>query len=52
MVSHLKSSEELQEFIGKHLFERQFVYNRADIVLDTNGDSVQKTVEKIIMALF
>ena len=52
VVSHLKSLDELQEFIGKHLFERQFFYNQADIVLDANGYSPQKIVEKIVMALF
>lgn len=52
MVSHLKSIEQLQEFIGKHLFERQLFYSQANIVLDTNGNSVQETVEKIVIALF
>lgn len=52
LVSHLKSEEEMVEFIGKHLFERQFYYNQADVVIDTDGKSVDEIVEKILLTLF
>ena len=52
LVSHLKSREEFQEFIGKHIFERQYFYNQADYVIDINNCSTQDSVEKIVMALF
>ncbi|HRV55975.1 MAG TPA: shikimate kinase, partial [Mangrovimonas sp.] len=51
LIAHLKSDDELNEFIGKHLFERQYYYNQASIILDVNGNSVQEIVEKIVLNL-
>ena len=51
LIAHLKSDGELNEFIGKHLFERQYYYNQASIILDVNGNSVQEIVEKIVLNL-
>lgn len=52
LVSHLESEEEIVEFIGKHLFERNFFYNQSDIVIDTNGKSTEEIVDKIVLTLF
>lgn len=52
LVSHLKSEQEMMEFIGKHLFERQFFYNQSNIVIDTDNISADEIVEKIVLTLF
>ncbi|MBL4745680.1 MAG: shikimate kinase [Flavobacteriaceae bacterium] len=39
--------ENLQEFIGKHLFERAFFYNRAQHILSIDEKSIAVIVEEI-----
>jgi len=51
VVSHLKSKEELTEFIGKHLFERSTFYNQANYKVDANKDEMS-IVESILLQLF
>lgn len=41
------TEEQLEEFIRKHLFERQFYYNQASCVVDVDGLSVEQAVERI-----
>jgi shikimate kinase len=48
MVSHLKTDQELTEFIGKHLFERQFFYQQADIIITTDDKTPEDIVESIL----
>ena len=51
LVSHLKTNEELLEFVGKHLFERLAYYNQAEFTID--GDrSENEIVESILLQLF
>ena len=52
LISHLKSKEELQEFIGKHLFERSAYYNLSDITINTDRNSIDEVVESIVLKLF
>ena len=52
LIAHLSSEIELEDFIRKHLFERAFYYNQADMIIDVGSESVAKTVEKIILKLF
>lgn len=52
LISHLKSEEELKDFIRKHLFERSFYYNQATIIIDGASENISETVEKIILKLF
>ncbi|AUC14868.1 shikimate kinase [Tenacibaculum sp. SZ-18] len=44
-------TDELEEFIAKHLFERSFFYEQAKIKLLTNNKSVKKTIEELEMLL-
>lgn len=37
LVSHLKTQEEVTEFVGKHIFERIHFYNQADIIINANS---------------
>lgn len=52
LLAHLKTEEEVNDFIRKHLFERAFYYNQANIKIDTSSENVDETVEKIISKLF
>jgi len=52
LVAHLKTKEDLTEFIGKHLFERSYFYNQARIILTTDGKKKKEIVEDIILKLF
>ncbi|RAJ12932.1 shikimate kinase [Olleya aquimaris] len=50
LISHIKSKIELKDFIAKHLFERSFFYNQANIVIDS-ADSEEETINNIIFKL-
>lgn len=52
LIAHLKSKNELTEFIGKHLFERSAFYSQADRTISVDSRSVDSLVEDIVMALF
>lgn len=51
LLAHLNSMETLEDFIRKHLFERAYYYNQAQVVIE-NETSIDDTVEKIILKLF
>jgi len=50
LISHL-STEELSEFIAKHLFDRNFYYNQAQFKVSVDNKSVKEIVEEIITLL-
>ncbi|WP_188369365.1 shikimate kinase [Muriicola marianensis] len=50
MISHLKP-EELQEYIGKHLFERRPYYSRANHTISCEGKSVDEIAAEIAAKL-
>ena len=52
LLAHLKSKEEVNDFIRKHLFERAFYYNQASLIIDSSTESIDATVEKIVRELF
>lgn len=52
LISHLENKSELTEFIGKHLFERSFYYNQADVTITTDGKSIDETIANIVMELY
>jgi shikimate kinase len=51
LITHLKTMEELQEFIGKHLFERNFFYNQAQLIVKTDTKTPDVITEEIITKL-
>ncbi len=51
LISHLKTKEDLTEFIGKHLFERTQYYNQAANIVVSDYKSEKDIVEEILMAL-
>lgn len=42
------TDEELLEFIGKHLFERSYYYNKAKNVVEVDGKSTSEITQEII----
>lgn len=48
LIAHLKSKEELTEFLGIHLFERSHFYNQAGLIIDI-GEDCPKTIAKRII---
>ena len=46
VISHLEE-DELQEYIGKHIFERQAFYTRASHTIPCDGKSVEEIVKMI-----
>ncbi|AUC81995.1 shikimate kinase [Lacinutrix sp. Bg11-31] len=51
LIAHIKTDELLTEFIGKHLFERAFYYNKSEVKINANG-KVEDIIEDIILQLF
>jgi len=52
LISSMKDYEQLEDYVRKHLFERSFYYNQANIVLKVGEDTAQEMVTKIINKLF
>ncbi|OUS02582.1 shikimate kinase [Flavobacteriales bacterium 33_180_T64] len=52
LISHISSKEELNEFIGKHIFERAPFYEQALVSIKTDDKSVDEIVEQIMVQLF
>ncbi len=51
LIRHMESTEQLQEFIGKHLFERGFYYNQTNNIIDIDNKPVKDIVEELIFNL-
>ncbi len=52
LIAHLEKKEDLNDFIRKHLFERAYFYNRAELTIDAEDKSVEQLVRMIVAALF
>ena len=52
LLRHQDTPEKLSEFVRKHLFERSFYYNRADIKIAVDGKSELELVHELIARLF
>jgi len=48
VIAHLEKEELLEEFIRKHLFERQFDYLQSDIIIDANNKLPEELSKEII----
>lgn len=51
LLQHLQTLPDLQEFIGKHLFERNNFYTLAKLQMSTDGKLPETIVDEIIKAL-
>ena len=51
VISHLETRDALEEFIGKHLFERAYFYNQSDYIINVDelepGEIVKRILEKL-----
>ncbi|WP_298903523.1 shikimate kinase [uncultured Psychroserpens sp.] len=52
LIAHITSKDNLNEFIGKHLFERAPFYEQAHITIKTDAKDVDEVVEELIAQLF
>ena len=43
LLKHLKSFEDFQDFVGKHMFERSYFYNQANVSIKTD----EKTISEV-----
>ena len=51
LVANL-DDEKITEFVAKHLFERRFYYEQAELHLNTNDKVIEEIVSEIRMALY
>lgn len=47
LISHLNSKKDLEDFIRKHLFERSFYYNQADVTVIVDGKTPPEITQEI-----
>ena len=52
LLAHLKTEDELNDFLRKHLFERVYYYNHAKLVIENKDENIDEIVEKIVSKLF
>lgn len=52
LVARFDNEDELTEFIGKHLFERNYFYNQSDVRIMIDGKSKTEVVEEILLNLY
>ncbi|WP_026450768.1 shikimate kinase [Aequorivita capsosiphonis] len=52
LLAHLKTRDDLNDFLRKHLFERVYYYNQSKYVVETIPENIEETVEKIVLKLF
>ena len=48
IISHLKSKKNLNDFIAKHLFERNKFYNKSKIVIHTDKKGIEEIVGELL----
>lgn len=51
LIRDIESVEKLEDYIRKHLFERQHFYYQSDVVVDTSALSVEEIVDQIIVEM-
>tara|TARA_B100000927_G_scaffold358_1_gene469 strand:- start:451 stop:972 length:522 start_codon:yes stop_codon:yes gene_type:complete len=51
LISHLKDKSELKDFISKHLFERNYFYEKAKIKIKTDDLKLSEIINLIIGSL-
>jgi len=52
LVTRFKNCDELTEFIGKHLFERNYFYNQSDVQIIIDNKSKNEIIEEILFNLY
>ena len=52
LIAHINEQDALNEFIGKHLFERSPYYTQSDLTVVTDNKTINEVVEQILLELF
>ncbi|HZW63704.1 MAG TPA: shikimate kinase [Flavobacteriaceae bacterium] len=52
LLAHVETLTQMDEFVGKHLFERQFYYNQAHITVNVEKLEKNEIVQVILRNLF
>ena len=52
LISHIETKADLQEFVGKHLFERMPFYSKAQNTVTTDNLTIKQVVKAILLKLF
>jgi shikimate kinase len=52
LIAHVSTIAELNEFIGKHIFERAPFYEQSNLIVKTDGKSVEDVVQDLMLQLF
>lgn len=47
MINHLETEDDLEDFVRKHLFERGYYYNQANLVVNVENRSAMEIAEEI-----
>ena len=47
LISHLTTQDQLNEFIGKHLFERAPYYQQSQLIVSVDGKAIEEIVDEI-----
>ena len=51
LIHHLNSKNEIVEFVGKHLFERNNFYNQSNYTVNTDNKTIVKVVDDVVKIL-
>ena len=51
LIAHLGNDDQLTEFVGKHLFERNPFYRKAKLIIDVNQMTSEQSVGAILAKL-
>ncbi len=52
LIKTIESYEVLEDYIRKHLFERSYYYNQADVVINVSDQTPEEVTAEIIAKLF
>ena len=52
LIAHIETEEAMGEFIGKHLFERAYYYNQANVKVSIDGRSKKEVTKDVFDSLF
>ncbi|GAA4235818.1 shikimate kinase [Postechiella marina] len=52
LIAHIETEEAMTEFVGKHLFERSYYYNKAEIIINIDNKTKKEIANEIVTTLF
>jgi shikimate kinase len=52
LIAHLEDISALNEFIGKHIFERSPFYEQSSLSIKTDGLDINEVVDNLVLKLF